>query len=66
MYFVANSVAAGLMSAAAIGNGGGIAAGSVVAVAQSIGAAGLGSVATAATATVGGVAGTVVSQYLGW
>lgn len=65
MCFVANSVAAGLMSAAAIGNGGGIAAGSFVAVAQSIGAAGLGAVATAATATIGGMAGAAASQYLG-
>ena len=40
------------MSAEAIGNGGGVAAGSVVAVAQSIGATGLS-------------AGAVASQYLG-
>ncbi|XP_067329807.1 interferon alpha-inducible protein 27-like protein 2A [Anolis sagrei] len=47
------SLAAKMMSAAAIANGGGVAAGSTVAVLQSVGAAGL-STATTAAVTAGG------------
>ncbi|XP_030213428.1 uncharacterized protein LOC115544561 isoform X1 [Gadus morhua] len=52
----AGSWAAGMMSAAAVANGGAVAAGSTVAVLQSLGAAGLGTAATAAVASVGGAA----------
>ncbi|XP_013400150.1 uncharacterized protein LOC106166215 [Lingula anatina] len=57
----AGSVAASMMSSAAIANGGGVAAGSLVALLQSAGAAGLGTAATGAVATVGGAAGAVVA-----
>ncbi|XP_030213431.1 uncharacterized protein LOC115544562 [Gadus morhua] len=50
----AGSYAAGMMSAAAVANGGAVAAGSTMAVLQSLGAAGLGTAATAAVASVGG------------
>ncbi|KAJ3613427.1 hypothetical protein NHX12_019676 [Muraenolepis orangiensis] len=49
------SYAAGMMSAAAVANGGAVAAGTTVAVLQSVGAVGLGTAATAATACTGGV-----------
>ncbi len=52
----AGSYAASMMSAAAVANGGAIAAGSTVAVLQSVGAAGLG---TAGVAVVGGAGATV-------
>nr|CAE00395.1 TPA: putative ISG12(1) protein [Ictalurus punctatus] len=59
----AGSVASSMMSSAAIANGGGVASGSMVAILQSFGAAGLTKAATAAVvsagATVGGVAGWV-------
>ena len=51
----AGSVAASMMSSAAIANGGGIATGSLVATLQSIGAVGLGSV-IAPAAIIGGIA----------
>ncbi|MCJ8731006.1 hypothetical protein PDJAM_G00191060 [Pangasius djambal] len=50
------------MSSAAIANGGGVAAGSLVAVLQSVGAAGLSAATTAGVASTGGVIGGV----LGW
>ncbi|XP_061751468.1 interferon alpha-inducible protein 27-like protein 2A [Nerophis ophidion] len=50
------SYAAGMMSSAAIANGGGVAVGGLVAVLQSAGMAGL---STAATACVGGTGATV-------
>ncbi|KAI0234734.1 hypothetical protein LSAT2_014948 [Lamellibrachia satsuma] len=62
----ANSLAASMMSAAAIANGGGIAAGSAVAVAQSIGAAGFSAAATALSAAAGGMAGTVLGIFGHW
>ncbi|XP_056447197.1 interferon alpha-inducible protein 27-like protein 2 isoform X1 [Gadus chalcogrammus] len=57
----AGSWAAGMMSAAAIANGGAVAAGTTVAVLQSLGAAGLGAAATAATATGGGAAAALLA-----
>ncbi|XP_022043473.2 interferon alpha-inducible protein 27-like protein 2A [Acanthochromis polyacanthus] len=53
----AGSYAAGMMSSAAIANGGGVAAGSLVAVLQSAGMAGLSGTATAAVASAGGTVG---------
>ncbi|XP_041828653.1 interferon alpha-inducible protein 27-like protein 2A [Melanotaenia boesemani] len=53
----AGSYAAGMMSTAAIANGGGVAAGSLVAVLQSAGMAGLSTAATTALASAGGTAG---------
>uniref|UniRef100_A0A3Q1ECJ9 Interferon alpha-inducible protein 27-like protein 2A n=1 Tax=Acanthochromis polyacanthus TaxID=80966 RepID=A0A3Q1ECJ9_9TELE len=57
----AGSYAAGMMSSAAIANGGGVAAGSVVAVLQSAGAAGLSATANAAVAGVGATVGWLAS-----
>uniref|UniRef100_A0A8C3J283 Uncharacterized protein n=1 Tax=Calidris pygmaea TaxID=425635 RepID=A0A8C3J283_9CHAR len=57
----AGSVAAKMMSAAAIANGGGVAAGSAVAVLQSIGAAGVPTAVQAALTAVGAVAGAAIS-----
>uniref|UniRef100_A0A7N5K2F8 Uncharacterized protein n=1 Tax=Ailuropoda melanoleuca TaxID=9646 RepID=A0A7N5K2F8_AILME len=54
---VAGSIGAKMMSAAAIANGGGVAAGSVVATMQSIGAAGVPAVASAAATAGGAVLG---------
>ncbi|XP_029316745.1 interferon alpha-inducible protein 27-like protein 2 [Cottoperca gobio] len=51
------SWAAGMMSAAAVANGGAVAAGSTVAVLQAAGAAGLPAVATAAVASGGAALG---------
>ncbi|XP_051843617.1 interferon alpha-inducible protein 27-like protein 2A [Antechinus flavipes] len=56
----AGSMAANMMSAAAVANGGGVAAGSLVAVLQSVGAAGL----STATSTVLGSVGSVLGGYL--
>uniref|UniRef100_A0A3Q1G4A3 Interferon alpha-inducible protein 27-like protein 2A n=1 Tax=Acanthochromis polyacanthus TaxID=80966 RepID=A0A3Q1G4A3_9TELE len=53
----AGSYAAGMMSSAAIANGGGVAAGSLVAVLQSAEMAGLSGTATAAVASAGGTVG---------
>ncbi|XP_054861717.1 interferon alpha-inducible protein 27-like protein 2A [Amphiprion ocellaris] len=53
----AGSYAAGMMSTAAIANGGGVAAGSLVAILQSAGMAGLSGTATAAVASAGGTVG---------
>ncbi|XP_030320065.1 interferon alpha-inducible protein 27-like protein 2 isoform X2 [Calypte anna] len=50
---LAGSLAAKMMSAAAIANGGGVPAGSIVALLQSIGAAGLSAGAQAALASLG-------------
>ncbi|XP_056616428.1 interferon alpha-inducible protein 27-like protein 2A [Triplophysa dalaica] len=56
----AGSVAAGMMSSAAIANGGGVATGSLIAILQSAGAAGLSASATAGLASVGGATGAVL------
>uniref|UniRef100_A0A8D3BRA6 Interferon alpha-inducible protein 27-like protein 2A n=1 Tax=Scophthalmus maximus TaxID=52904 RepID=A0A8D3BRA6_SCOMX len=53
----AGSYGAAMMSSAAIANGGGVAAGSAVAILQSAGMAGLSSAATAAVAGAGGTVG---------
>ncbi|KAM9038386.1 interferon alpha-inducible protein 27-like protein 2A isoform 1-T1 [Sarcophilus harrisii] len=53
----AGSMAASMMSASAIANGGGVAAGSLVAVLQSVGAAGLSMTSNAALGSVGSVLG---------
>ncbi|KAM8997466.1 interferon alpha-inducible protein 27-like protein 2A isoform 2-T2 [Ara ararauna] len=55
----AGSVAAKLMSAAAIANGGGVAAGSLVAIGQSLGAAGLPMSAKAVLSALGAVIGAI-------
>uniref|UniRef100_A0A8C5C525 Uncharacterized protein n=1 Tax=Gadus morhua TaxID=8049 RepID=A0A8C5C525_GADMO len=61
----AGSWAAGMMSsAAAVANGGAVAAGTTVAVLQSVGAAGLGAVATAATASGGAAAALALKEAL--
>ncbi|XP_041452631.1 interferon alpha-inducible protein 27-like protein 2A [Lytechinus variegatus] len=59
----AGSSAAGMMSSAAIASGGGVASGSIVAVCQSIGAAGVSSVTTAVAGAVGGVAAAIVRAF---
>jgi len=56
----AGSAAAGMMSSAAIANGGAIAAGSTVAVLQSVGAAGLGVTGAAAVGGAGAATGGIV------
>ncbi|KAG7226223.1 hypothetical protein INR49_002962 [Caranx melampygus] len=61
----ASSYAASMMSAAAIANGGGVAAGSLVAVLQSAGAAGLSGIATTAVAGTGGTIGGVLGGLFG-
>ncbi|XP_064784449.1 interferon alpha-inducible protein 27-like protein 2A isoform X1 [Oncorhynchus masou masou] len=58
----AKSLAAGMMSSAATASGGGVLAGSIVAVLQSAGAAGLAGSTTAVVAGVGGAVGGAV----GW
>ena len=58
----AGSLAASMISTAAIANGDGIAAGSVVAVLQSVGAAGLGTVGTAVVGAVGAAAGAGIAD----
>uniref|UniRef100_A0A673A0H4 Uncharacterized protein n=1 Tax=Sphaeramia orbicularis TaxID=375764 RepID=A0A673A0H4_9TELE len=58
----AGSYAAGMMSSAAIANGGGVAAGSLVAVLQSAGAAGLPVVANVAVASAGAATGWLTSK----
>ncbi|XP_035249528.1 interferon alpha-inducible protein 27-like protein 2A isoform X4 [Anguilla anguilla] len=58
----AGSVASWAMSAAAVANGGGVAAGTAVAVLQSVGAAGLSGAATTVVGAVGAAAGAVVSS----
>ncbi|XP_057896428.1 interferon alpha-inducible protein 27-like protein 2A [Melospiza georgiana] len=61
---LAGSVAAKMMSAAAIANGGGVAAGSAVAVLQSIGAAGLSLAAKTGLTAALGSAGAAVGALL--
>ncbi|NXS98693.1 I27L1 protein, partial [Jacana jacana] len=60
----AGSVAAKMMSVAAIANGGGVAAGSTVAVLQSVGAAGLPLAAKLGLASVLGTAGAAAGAKL--
>ncbi|XP_072211627.1 interferon alpha-inducible protein 27, mitochondrial-like [Excalfactoria chinensis] len=60
----AGSVAAKMMSAAAIANGGGVAAGSTVAVLQSVGAAGLSIGAKLGLASVFGPVGAVIGSVI--
>uniref|UniRef100_A0A4W5PZL4 Lysozyme g n=1 Tax=Hucho hucho TaxID=62062 RepID=A0A4W5PZL4_9TELE len=62
----AGSTAAGMMSGAAIANGGGVAAGSLVAVLQSAGAVGLSGTATAIVGSVGAAVGGAVGGSVGW
>uniref|UniRef100_A0A3Q3IU18 Uncharacterized protein n=1 Tax=Monopterus albus TaxID=43700 RepID=A0A3Q3IU18_MONAL len=57
----AGSLAAKMMASAAIANGGGVAAGSLVAVLQSAGAVGLSGTATAVVASAGGAVGWLTS-----
>ncbi|XP_054148512.1 interferon alpha-inducible protein 27-like protein 2A [Melozone crissalis] len=59
---LAGSIAAKMMSAAAIANGGGVAAGSTVAVLQSIGAAGLSVGAKVALGSAGAATGALAVQ----
>uniref|UniRef100_A0A667WHW9 Uncharacterized protein n=1 Tax=Myripristis murdjan TaxID=586833 RepID=A0A667WHW9_9TELE len=61
----AGSFAASMMSSAAIANGGGVAAGSLVAILQSAGAAGLTAGASAAVAGAGAAAGAAVAGTAG-
>ncbi|XP_016391729.1 interferon alpha inducible protein 27.1 isoform X2 [Sinocyclocheilus rhinocerous] len=58
----ASSIASSLMSAAAVANGGGIAAGSVVATLQAAGAAGIPLAGQAIVGTVGAVVGAAASM----
>ncbi|XP_061599767.1 interferon alpha-inducible protein 27-like protein 2A [Cololabis saira] len=60
----AGSYAAGMMSTAAIANGGGVAAGSAVALLQSAGMAGMSGAATAAVASAGGTVGGLVAALV--
>ncbi|XP_071355268.1 interferon alpha-inducible protein 27-like protein 2A [Trachinotus anak] len=57
----AGSLAAKMMSYYAIANGGGVAAGGLVAILQSLGMGGLSGTATGAVATVGGTLGWMLS-----
>ncbi|XP_054774374.2 interferon alpha-inducible protein 27-like protein 2A [Lytechinus pictus] len=59
----AGSSAAGMMSASAIASGGGVASGSIVAVCQSIAAAGVSSATTAVVGAAGGVATAIVRAF---
>ncbi|CAL8235895.1 unnamed protein product [Boreogadus saida] len=61
----AGSWAASWMSAAAMANGGGVLAGSLVALGQTMGAAGLGLVATVVTAAVGGAGAATIAISAG-
>uniref|UniRef100_A0A3B3TZN6 Interferon alpha-inducible protein 27-like protein 2A n=1 Tax=Poecilia latipinna TaxID=48699 RepID=A0A3B3TZN6_9TELE len=60
----AGSYAAGMMSSVAIANGGGVAAGSLVAILQSAGMAGLGTAATAGVAGAGGAVGGLLALII--
>ncbi|XP_077945614.1 uncharacterized protein LOC144388400 isoform X2 [Gasterosteus aculeatus] len=60
----AGSWAAGMMSTAALANGGAVAAGSTVAVLQAAGAAGLGTAATAAAAGTGAAIGGALTRLV--
>ncbi|MGH0178849.1 UNVERIFIED_CONTAM: hypothetical protein FKN15_078385 [Acipenser sinensis] len=51
------------MSSTAVAGGGAVAAGSAVAVLQSIGAAGLGAAGTGVAGTIGAVAGTLFALF---
>ncbi|XP_030055205.1 interferon alpha-inducible protein 27-like protein 2 [Microcaecilia unicolor] len=59
-----SSLAAKMMSAAALANGGGVAAGGIVAVLQSIGAAGFSVAAQATLGTIGAGAGAILGAAL--
>uniref|UniRef100_A0A4W6C9F2 Uncharacterized protein n=1 Tax=Lates calcarifer TaxID=8187 RepID=A0A4W6C9F2_LATCA len=59
----AGSIAAKMMSTAAVANGGGVAAGSLVAVLQSAGAAGVSGAASAAVAGTGAAVGWLASFF---
>ncbi|XP_034269287.1 interferon alpha-inducible protein 27-like protein 2A isoform X1 [Pantherophis guttatus] len=60
---MAGSIAAKMMSTAAIANGGGVAAGGLVATLQSIGAAGVPTAVSAATTATGAVLGALKDVY---
>ncbi|KAL0969220.1 hypothetical protein UPYG_G00224040 [Umbra pygmaea] len=62
----AGSTAVGMMSAAAVANGGVVAAGSLVAILQSAGAAGLSGAATTVVASAGAAIGGAAGGALGW
>uniref|UniRef100_A0A3Q2UKZ2 Uncharacterized protein n=1 Tax=Fundulus heteroclitus TaxID=8078 RepID=A0A3Q2UKZ2_FUNHE len=57
----AGSIAASMMSGAAVANGGAVAAGSAVALLQSAGMAGLSTAATAAVGSTGGLVAGIVA-----
>ncbi|XP_064176463.1 interferon alpha-inducible protein 27-like protein 2 [Anguilla rostrata] len=57
---VGGSVASYMMSAAAVANGGGVAAGGLVATLQSVGAAGLSTAASAKVTSVGATIGAIL------
>ncbi|XP_074516830.1 interferon alpha-inducible protein 27-like protein 2A isoform X2 [Sebastes fasciatus] len=61
----AGSYAAGMMSTAAVANGGGVVAGGLVATLQALGAAGLSGAATAVVTGTGAVVGWLVSFIRG-
>ncbi|XP_072466181.1 interferon alpha-inducible protein 27-like protein 2A [Notamacropus eugenii] len=59
----AGSVAAKMMSAAAVANGGGVASGSLVAVLQSVGAGGLSTMASTALGSAGSILGSTLAYW---
>uniref|UniRef100_A0A8C4MVP9 Interferon alpha-inducible protein 27-like protein 2 n=1 Tax=Equus asinus TaxID=9793 RepID=A0A8C4MVP9_EQUAS len=61
---VASSIAAKMMSAAAIANGGGVAAGSLVATLQSVGAAGLSMSSNVLLASAGSTIGGLAAKFI--
>ena len=61
---VAGSIAAKMMSMAAIANGGGVAAGGIIAAAQSAGAAGIGTFTNVLIGTITGSGGAIVAKKM--
>ncbi|XP_068924011.1 interferon alpha-inducible protein 27-like protein 2 [Petaurus breviceps papuanus] len=57
------SMAAKMMSAAAVANGGGVASGSLVAVLQSVGAGGLSTMASTALGSAGSALGSILAYW---
>ncbi|XP_036601887.1 interferon alpha-inducible protein 27-like protein 2A [Trichosurus vulpecula] len=57
------SMAAKMMSAAAVANGGGVASGSLVAVLQSVGASGLSTMASTALGSAGSTLGSILAYW---
>ncbi|RVE57054.1 hypothetical protein OJAV_G00212400 [Oryzias javanicus] len=60
----AGSYAASWMSAVAVANGGGVAAGSLISVLTSVGMGGLGATGTAAVGSVGGTVGVALATLI--